>query len=465
MNNKNILSEKFYKKLIANGPPETLYYGDTFKKLYQSSDETIKELLIADEIAYGYTQYDWNNLMEYIENPSILVTISAIFKNPKYFHTIINPTRSQIIAYLAVAQKEIENYLPSLTTEDEFELLRINPTSIAYLLQTEKKCLFVIQSIINPQNEYDNFAYQRMLLLGIKESRRCSYFDKIKLFSDRIDYDRISVLKLIKYWTDEMCELIMSNRSTSQYLYLLPEHYQTEERIKIIFDQSPSSFPNYNLDQIDAGTIEKYIKHNPSYIKTVPHNKQTDTIIEMVINCRYADIKYLKPLSLGKILSHFSSRPEVCSLLPQEEWTQDLAINFFDEDPTIFKSIPPNFMNYDMCLKAVRHDKYNLDFCPIINEQMLNDVLAIIKTKHEPKNTRWNFINCFKESTLVKIVTVNPNLLFAINKHYQTDAVIRATLTVNGYCLQYVLHKTDEYETMAINQQPRAIIYTRGYSK
>lgn len=90
----NILVEEFYQQLAAHGPPSSIYYGDTFKSIYGDSSDDDKELLLCDEICYR------QSVVEYIVNPSTLVTVAAIFQDPEYYNKLPQPNKQQLLSQL-----------------------------------------------------------------------------------------------------------------------------------------------------------------------------------------------------------------------------------------------------------------------------------------------------------------------------------------------------------------------------
>lgn len=465
----NTLTEDFYDSLRANGPPETIYYGPTFKSFYERADNDLKEQLICDEIIHGGCE-----LIKYIKNPSVLVTVAGIYNDPEYYNKISNPNKLQLLAYLGKKHNMIEQYINKLSVEDQFRLIYINPETICFLPQTMELCVMTIKLMITAMQQQTNRTYEQIILLGIKESRRCSYFDTITLFDFHIrKYNVKHVIKNIKFWCNEMVEMLMNSELT-EYLYLLPKEYQTKENIiKVVSKYKyTSEILKYDINLFDTEFIEGQIVNVPAIIEKIPHEKQTDKMTDIVLGSWYGALlseekcHYIKPVSLEIILKHIPKSANVVLLIKKSDFNEELTEKLFELNIKTFPFLPDMYKTRDMCLAAVKHNRDYLKYCTFIDEKIMMKVDKSYKKQYTitvPKKERWDFIKYFNEDTLIKIIKLRPLLLQKLPLEKQTDAIIEIALKSDGNSLEYVINKTDYFEQIAVAQEPNAIKYTRKF--
>lgn len=339
----------------------------------------------------------------------------------------------------------------------------MNPETILYIPQDEKLCYLAIKTMCN--NSFTVTAVNsRILLLSIKESRRTSCCDTIQLFNCMVTkYHKEKVISHISYWNNSMVQLI--HQKYSNYFHLVPQEYQTIDAVTSIVHANPQLAINYDVKLLSDELLQKAVLCNPKLLEKIPHERQNITMIDSLLSNKfYCDhnihlLKCIKPLKVDDILHYVAKNEHVATLI--DVWEEHLAAKVFQLNRKTFPYLPPKFMTPEMCSLAVAHNREYIQYIDILSEE----IFQIIDDGYKgyPKKYRWDFINNFSEATLIKIVAVRPYLLDKISK--QTDKIITTALQKCGYCLQYVRSKTDEYEAMALQNEPKAIKYFRSFEK
>jgi hypothetical protein len=112
-----------------------------------------------------------------------------------------------------------------------------------------------------------------------------------------------------------------------------------------------------------------------------------------------------------------------------------------------------------MCETSIENsgDVYLLEYCSIITEKLLKHVFTI--QNKIPRVNRFKFISNFNEDSLLKIISVRPHLIGELSKDKQTDMLVKKALELDGYNIQHIKNKTEEYKNLALTSQPLAIKY------
>lgn len=410
---KNILTDKFYYNLtyvIYNGPPNTIY--GKYSGSVITEDGIIKAIETCCDL-----------LFKHIINPSDNVSIAAIKKNKSNFYYLKNPSKSVLKFMIEKDEDVFDKYFDIFTDDEIMELIAINSKIIQYVkVQTYEMSELAVK--IKGENiKYVRVQTPELCKLAIKNmfEQNHQYF-----------YDQsLNILQTLTYFDNQIVDMIVCVKYLLHEFDYIPKRFLTEQRIIKAIETNPFVIKFINLTQ---DLCDYAFDKNYNVFEYVPKEYQTITMIDKIING-----KYYKLLRFINCL------------------TQETCNKIFGYDWSNIKYIPNQFQTKDMAMMAVTKDFNNLQYCAHIDRDVLG---VIFKSKRDTcKKIRFNFIWHYDEDVLVRIMKVRPGLLKILSAEKQTDLVIRAALNKNGYCLEYVINKTDEYVKLAIENQPRAVMY------
>lgn len=407
----NILKHGFYDHLfivIYNGPPQTIY--EDYKRYFiNSEDGIIKAIEKCSEF-----------LIDYITNPSENVMLAAVKRESYLFTHLKNPTKKVITYCIETGYLSIKNYLHLYSYDELKNLTSINPS--------------ILSSIPDHTEELSNIACEKNPLMiqysNFQTLDKCK--NAVKYFIENKLSHQGCFLSYIKYFDEEMVEIIIGNLQLTNYLKFIPKELLTNERKIKALKTNPLCLKY--IEHCNQELSDIAFSLNINSFLYIPEEFQNEKMHKKIMdNERYDLVRYSKFLS-----------QEDCNLI-------------FEKDSIYISYIPTKFQTKSICLKLVQKDHNYLQKIPIIDSDILN---AIFKSrKNIPRKDRFNFILQYNDDILEKILVARPYLLQIIPFEKQTDKLIKAILTRDGYAIQYVLDKKEEYVKIALENEPKAIKY------
>jgi hypothetical protein len=366
-----------------------------------------------------------------IMTPSEKVIIAMIQKHWWLFNKLENPSKNIIKAFITKHRDKeiIEKYRDIFTNSDWNDMIREAPILLSFSPQPSQEiCWSAIRQ--NPK-----------MIVYVKHQTRemCRFVVSNEAWYCKWGLDGKSegIIESLQYIDEDIVQLIVANVNLLPYWYKLPTQYITKDiAIKGVqnnftsLEKLPEQFIG-NMD-INNAAFEKTVRS----IQYIPTKYQTN---DMKTKAAYEG--YIK-------------------FLQQTQELSDLAWNSRNSYyGNILNDIKPEFHREEWCLSEVKRNPEKLLICGIINETILETVFKSQPTI--PRKDRFKFINYATELHLVKIVSIRSQLLRELSDEKQTDAVIKAALQKNGYSIQYVKNKTNEYCALALETTPDAMRYVK----
>lgn len=359
--------------------------------------------------------------MKYIKNSTDNASIEMLKNKPSLIDHIDNPSDDMILASLSSAP-----YLFSHIKNPGIELcikaIKSSPKCIQYIDNlTEEMCI----ELINANKdvfEYINKPTRSMCTLA--------------LMLDGMFIKYIKDIMIDK----NLCELAFNN--TKEAFPYIPEKYRSYEMCldAVRYDGTYlEDIPDkYFVDEI----MIEAVKRTPGAIKKIK-NPPTKICVE-AINRDPAIVKVLDPVTIKKYfrVNNNYSDPKVL----------DTIYKMLDSDPTVFELIPNP--SYNICLKAVEVDGFNIDY---VSEIFQIEELCLKALKSNP----W-CIKYIKDQTDIYVLAAisdNPKTIKYINK--TTPDLELLAVKINGTAIKNIQNQTEELCYEAIKSNPKALKYIK----
>lgn len=410
----NILKKDFYnycQRVVYNGPPQTItedYKGRVYDEY---------SLIRAIEFC------DYSIITSQIENPSENVIIALIKKGFGFWdiNKSKNPSKKILYAYFMYDKLPKENVFAEnykLFTESEIiDILNKKPFYINHIEnQLDKYCIISINK--NPNSiryiKEQNLEYCKLAIKVLNTSKAYYYENDILLY--------------LKFYDQELVNMILENPIILEYSYCIPNQYLNPSMIRKLILTKPKLVNNFS-DYIDQSLCNDLFNLSLDNISFIPKKYYTDIMIDTVSqSTRYHLYKFISP--------HPSRYQQI-----------------FDLNPSNIKYIPYEYQTLDMHCEAVKKDSDNLRFCEPITHHLFNIIFD--SKKGTPKTDRFNFIRYYPEDILIKIIRLRPDLLRVLHTSLQTHNIILTAITTDGSSYQFVGNKTDDYERISRKYPPK----------
>lgn len=418
---ENILNPKFYDHLyitIYNGPPETIDIP------YRSTVISGNEMTIIHALETCKPLV----LFQYIENPSdnVILVYLREYKYTCLKNIKINrkPSKYLVQHAILINSKNFEDYKDMFNEQEIINFLEHNPFDI-------------LQHIDNPTYEMYEIALSkrgRLIKHVMNQTLKLCKLAVKNITEDKGTYfSHCDFLKHIKFWDDEMIDMIINDKRICDYLDIIPNlSTLTIEKAILI---NPMRFNCFNNITFSEKLYVKAYNINFECIQFIPENYQIDCICTDIRNNHLKYIQY----SRDKNADDFNK----------------LILQSY----TNIKLIPEKYQTMEMCKRVVKSDYQYLDKCYCIDKEMLSNIFKSMKNIQ--KKDRFNFIISYNEDALIRIIKVDTCLLRTLPQIKQTDKLIKEILNHDGYALQYVISPTQEDIDIALLNQPNAIKYVK----
>jgi hypothetical protein len=433
----NQLQPEFYNKLWIHQAPQSVDFSNSFRRDYTSCySKEKKEDLICDAIKYY--SYD---LIDHIVNPSEKVIIAAITRCHYYFQKIENPTPNMIAEYLSfrVYADDYNKYKFQLTDKH-----------LNYILS---KNIQILQHIEQPTEDQYWIALKNSIyaIEYIKQQtiEMCEYATNISNYSYNYNIwcNRETLIKSLQHYNSIVIKNIIENRNFVHYFYFAPGEYHTLENIL------------------------KVVKHDPEFIQHLSHCSRTDSKVNIPLSQELCNIAFKESIAAIKFIpAEFQTEEMKSDVLEKNihlfqhiaNKDKELCQRAFSNNKLAIMSIPFEYQTLEICENCIEtsHRLYLLESCAIITEKLLKHVFTLQHTI--PKVQRFNFIVDFNENALLRIISVRPSLIKELSEEKQTDILVRKALELDGYTIQHVKNKTEEYKALAVKSQPLCVKYLKN---
>ncbi|BCS83650.1 hypothetical protein QLL95_gp0473 [Cotonvirus japonicus] len=420
----NILTKDFYNHLttvIYNGPPETIYGKfDSFFLHSGNEKEIIKAL---------HKCQSKHELYENIINPSDDVTIAYLKEEYFAFEKIKNPSKN-VIKFAITKHNEIfKNHKHLFNDQEILELIKKSPWIIKYI----DSPTYEQYEIAVKNDGFTICCVENQTLELCKTALN-------NIINNKYLYITSTILKNMKFIDEEMINSIVDSKFILYEFKNIPEHFLNPTLIKRAIESCPLCLKYLDDKYLTQELCELAFNDNINCFPYIPHHFQKKYMIDKI-----------------KLEKKYDFAPFMGSL------DQEYCDQMFSDAVYNIKYIPSQYQTKEMCMKVVERSHHNLKYCSYID----NDILEIIfKSKYMtnvPRKDRFKFILDFDENVIAKIIHIKPYLLSIIPADKQTDKIIKTALHTDGYSLQYVVNKKDEYINIALENQPKAIKYTDNY--
>jgi hypothetical protein len=427
--------------VVYNGPPNTIYNE------YHGNVHTEEGLINAIKVC--------DRLYCYIINPSEKVTIAQI----KY-HGIYDILKEQKItkniasAIIHYDHEKFNDYANLFTDLEVIAMTKFNPQLVRYVKnQTFKMCNEAIDTMYGRSRTK---LYTELFHGGAGVwhfNIDCTFAaafnqefltdtEMIELYSKIYELENGSINYMIpKYITYEMLEKYIKHYPTflSEYMKKYHEHTLTDDQIKLLYEKS-IDISIYNIQHVD-----------PKY--------QTSEMIKKIIDSPYGIqlYKYLNNIDESLYIIEFEKNLNNIEFVPESYLTFNMCDRAVKCNPNNIKYVPPKFQTLEMCKASCSKNVQLLSNCEYIDREMLMEVHK--QNINVPRKDRFKFLNSYKENKICQILKIMPNLLRFIEQDKVTDTIIKTALETDGYTLQYIKNKTEEYINMALKNQPKAVMY------
>nr|WBF70214.1 hypothetical protein [Megavirus caiporensis] len=417
---QNILTSEFYKHLtvvLYNGPPETIYGKFSDFTLRSGNEKTIIKAIQECE--------DKTTLYKNIINPSDNVTIAYLKEEYFGFKNVKNPSKP-VIKFAIVEYNEIfDKYKHLFNYQETLELIEKSPWIIKYIesptIEQYKMALskdgFVICCIENQTLELCKMALKQII-------------------NDDHCYAHGTILKNMKHIDDKMIDLIIDSK------FLLHE-----------FKNIPKKFLN-------LVNIEKIIKNCPMCLKDMDNKLLTQELCELAFDRDIKSVQYIPHIYQTEYMTDKIKLGKYYNLIPYiKNLDREYCNQMFQDSLQNIKFIPHEYQSKEMCIKAIEYHYTYLKYCAHIDDEILNIIFKSKCMANIPKKDRFKFILDFDDNIIIKIIRAEPNLLSIIPENRQSDEIVKQALATNGWSLQYVINKKEEYVKIALENQPMAVKY------
>lgn len=423
---ENILLLEFYNYLdieIYNGPPETIEIPYTKPVLSGNEHSIIKALEACGPLM----------LFKYIYNPSDNVILLYLRKYTytclKYIKINRKPSKYLVQNAILINGQNFKDYKDMFSEQEIIKFLEHNP--------------HILQSIDNPTYEMYKIAMSKRGRLITHVANQtlelCKLAIKNIIEEKGTYFNHCDFLKHIKFWDDEMSDMIVNDRRFCDNLDIIPNlSIEKIEKAILINPMRLKCFSNIIFSE------EIYVKaYNINFecIKFIPENCQTDDICNDIRNKYLIYIQYSRDKNI-------------------DDFNKLISQNYKN-----IQFIPENYQTIEMCKLVVNQNYSYLNYCYCIDKEMLFNIFKSKYMKETPKKERFDFIIGYDEAALIRIIKVDTRLLRTLPENKQTDNLIKEILKQDGYALQYVISPTQEHFDIALQNQPNAIKYVKSSGK
>lgn len=417
---QNILTNEFYKHLtvvLYNGPPETIYGKFSDFSLRSGNEKTIIKAIRECQSK--------KSLYKNIINPSDNVTIAYLEKEYFGFKDVKNPSKRVIQFAITKYNEVFDKYKHLFNYQETLELIEKSPWIIKYIeSSTYEQCKtavskdgFVISCIENQTLDLCKEALNQII-----NNNHCYIYGNI--------------LRNMKCIDDKMIDLIINSRFLLHEFKNIPEKFLNQDIIEKIITKCPMCLKDINDKYLTPELCELAFDRNIESIQYIPHIYQTDQMINKIKFGKYYNlIPYIKNLD------------------------QEYCNQMFQDSLQNIKFIPHEYQTKEMCIKTIEYHYTYLKYCGYIDNEILNMIFKSKYMVNIPKKDRFKFILDFDDNIIMRIIKVKPYLLSIIPENRQSDEIVKQALTTNGYSLEYVINKKEEYIKIALENQPKAIKY------
>jgi len=272
--------------------------------------------------------------------------------------------------------------------------------------------------------------------------------------------------------------------------YPIYGHEMTEEQMIIILKRNGASmYGKYGysiikyMDHPSERLMWTALKSSPYAIKymTSPTIAMFEYILDKV-SCLDHKILSRCPVFTQRIVdAMMTGYPCLIQYIPQEYYSNELFKIAVIHNSDNIEFIPDAYLTQTLCDLAVVRNKRNLKFIPdrFQTEMMKSMVISIDPTllnyctsisnalvnlafsseKNVAKKNRLRFVNTYAESDILRIAAAYGNILRSLTPEHLTDIVIKTALKSNGWAIQYVENRTEEYVRIALESEPEAYKY------
>ncbi|ARF12430.1 protein of unknown function DUF4116 [Klosneuvirus KNV1] len=360
--------------------------------------------------------------MKYIKNNKENVTMEMLKKNPSLINHVDKPTDDMIIASLSTSP-----YLLSHIKNPDMKLcieaIKISPKCIQYIDNlTEEMCIELI-SVNKDVFEYIDNPTRSMCTLALMLDG-----------------------KLIKHIKNHMidknlCELAFNN--TKEAFLYIPTRYKSYEMCLDVVRYDGTYLEDVPDEHFVDEIMMEAVKHTPGAIQNIK-GPSTKLCVE-AIKRDPAVIKILDPLSIKKYfrVNNDYSDPKIL----------DTIYKMLETDPEIFGYIPNP--SYNICLKAVELDGFNIEYVSTIFQ---TEELCLKAIKANP----W-CIKYIKDQTDIYVlaaISENPKTIKYITE--TTPDIEMLAVKINGKAIKNIQNQTEELCSEAIKSDPKALKYIKN---